>query len=110
MKWAAEEMVIFELDYGDLMRPDFEIVYQAAAWAAHERTGEYLIGYGPRHQKERSIFDTPPYVLPPAATTQDRWDFDGFLVSSDRLIRRFCGAVHSPSSSGIISCSRCTKG
>lgn len=44
--------------------------------------------YGPKHSAERSIFDTSPYVLPPDATTPDGWDCDGFLVPSDRLIRR----------------------
>ena len=51
-------------------------------------TDEYLVVYGPKHRDEPSIFDTSPYVLPPSKTTPDAWDCEGFLVPSDRLLRR----------------------
>jgi hypothetical protein len=43
MKYSAEEMVLFELDYGDLIRPDFEIVPSRGWGQCTNRTGEYLV-------------------------------------------------------------------
>jgi hypothetical protein len=81
-------MKLFDLDYGDLIRPGFRILPSRGWGQCTNHTGDYLIVYGPKHPSERSIFDTSPYVLPPDATTPDGWDCDGFLVPSDRLIRR----------------------
>jgi hypothetical protein len=52
-------------------------------------TDEYLIVYGPKHENERSIFDTSPYVLQPGVTTPDSWDCEGFLLPSDRILQRW---------------------
>ncbi len=89
MKCSPEEMVLFELNYGDLIRPDFQILPSRGWGQCTNSTDEHLIVYGPKHPIERSIFDTSPYVLPPGATTPDLWDCDGFLVPADRLIRRW---------------------
>ena len=82
-------MLLFELDYGDLIRPLFQIVRgRGRGWGqCTNQTDEYLIVYGPKHEKERSIFDTSPYVLPPSATTPDSWDCEGFLLPSDRMLQ-----------------------
>ncbi len=88
MKCSVEEMVLLDLDYGDLIRPTFEILPSRGWGQCTNRTGEYLIVYGPKHPKEPSIFDTSPYVLPDEATTPDGWDCDGFLVPRDRRVRR----------------------
>jgi len=96
MKCSPEEMVLFEFDYGDLIRPDFEILPSYGWSQCTNRTRESLIVYGPKHQRERSIFDTSPYVLPPEATTPDGWDCDGFLVPSDKLIRRWRRSRRGP--------------
>lgn len=85
---AAEEMVLFSLDYGDLIRPDFRILPSRGWSQCTNRSPEYPIVYGPKHPQARSIFDFSPYVLPPETTTPDGWDCDGFLVPLDRLIRR----------------------
>src|ERR1051325_2175794 len=89
-------MVVFELDYGDLLRPEFRIVIGRGWGQCTNRTGECLIVYGPKHPDERSIFDTTPYMLPPGATTPDRWDCDGFLVPADRAIRSWRGKRGGP--------------
>jgi hypothetical protein len=96
MKCSAEEMLLFELDYGDLIRPSFEILPSHGWGQCTNRTGEYLIVYGPKHRRECSIFDTSPYVLPSEATTPDNWDCDGFLVPSDRVIQRRRGSRGGP--------------
>ena len=49
-------------------------------------TEKHLIVYGPKHEQERSIFDTPPYVLPLGATTPNCWDCEGFFLPSDRKL------------------------
>jgi hypothetical protein len=88
MKCRPENMLLFDLDYGDLIRPPFRIL-RGRGWAqCANQTEEYLIVYGPKHDNERSIFDTSPYVLPPGATTSDSWDCEGFLVPSDRMLQR----------------------
>lgn len=88
MKCLLEDMALFELAYGDLLRPPYRILRSRGWGQCSNRTGEYLIVYGPKHEDERSIFDTSPYVLPPGATTPDNWDCDGFLLPADRAIRR----------------------
>ena len=87
MKCNPEDMVVFELDYGDLLRPDFQIL-PSRGWAqCTNRTDELLIVYGPKHPEERSIFDTSPYVLEPDCTTPDGWDCKGFFLPADRTMR-----------------------
>jgi hypothetical protein len=83
----AHEMVLLVLNYGDLIRPEFQIIPSTGWGQCTNATDEFLIVYGPKHQNDRSIFDTSPYVLPPGATTPNRWDCDGFFVPSDRSIR-----------------------
>ncbi len=87
VKLRPEEMVLLDLDYGDLIRPSFRIL-PARGWGqCTNNTGEHLIVYGPKHPAELSIFDNSPYVLQPGATTPDGWDCDGFLLPADRKIR-----------------------
>jgi hypothetical protein len=89
MKCRPEDMLLFGLDYGDLIRPPFRIL-RGRSWSqCTNQTDERLIVYGPKHEKERSLFDTSPYVLPPGATTPDAWDCKGFLVPSDRTLQRW---------------------
>jgi len=66
--------------------------------------------YGPKHPDERSIFDTPPYILPPGATTPDRWDCDGLFLPADRTIHDGAPPCvgRGQSSSGISGDSSCT--
>jgi hypothetical protein len=87
MKCRPEDMRLFCLDYGDLIRPPFRILHGRAWGQCTNQTEEYLIVYGPKHEQERSIFDTSPYVLPPGATTPDSWDCEGFLLPSDRMLQ-----------------------
>ena len=89
MKLRPEQMAVFELDYGDLLRPDFRILPVRGWGQCANLTAEQLIVYGPKHPDERSIFDTSPYILPPGATTPDNWDCDGFFLPGDRSIRRW---------------------
>ena len=88
-------MILFPLDYGDLIRPPFQILRGRGWGQCTNLTDEYLVVYGPKHESERSVFDTSPYVLPPETTTPDFWDCEGFLLPSDRglrrLVRRKCG-------------------
>jgi hypothetical protein len=87
MKCRPEDMLLFDLDYGDLIRPPYQILRGRGWGQCTNQTKEHLIVYGPKHEQERSIFDTSPYVLSPGATTPDSWDCEGFLVPSDRTIR-----------------------
>jgi hypothetical protein len=87
MKCRPEDMRLFDLDYGDLIRAPFRILRGRAWGQCTNHTDEYLVVYGPKHERERSIFDTSPYVLPPGATTPDSWDCDGFLLPSDRTLQ-----------------------
>jgi hypothetical protein len=89
-------MALFPLDYGDLIRPPFDILPSRGWSQCTNRTDELLIVYGPKHVEEWSIFDTSPYVLPSGDTTPDKWDCDGFFVPSDRTIRRWRGPKHGP--------------
>lgn len=82
-------MLLFKLDYGDLIRPPFEILRGRGWGQCTNQTDEYLVVYGPKHQSERSIFDTSPYVLPPGKTTPDSWDCEGFLLPADRVLPRW---------------------
>jgi hypothetical protein len=87
MKCRSEDMRLFELNYGDLIRPPFRIV-QGRGWGqCTNQTEELIVVYGPKHERDSSIFDTSPYVLPPGATTPDLWDCDGFFLPSDRLVQ-----------------------
>jgi hypothetical protein len=49
-------MLLFELDYGDLIRPPFRILRGRGWGQCTNQTQEYLIVYGPKHDSERSIF------------------------------------------------------
>jgi hypothetical protein len=97
MKLLVEQMILFDLDYGDLIRPPFEILEKSGWSQCTNGTSEHLIVYGPKAKAERSIFDTSPYVLPPGAVTPDGWDCKGFLVPSDRTLQRWwtrtCGPL-----------------
>jgi hypothetical protein len=89
-------MVVFELDYGDLIRPAFRIL-RSRGWAqCTNRTGELLIVYGPKDENERSIFDTSPYLLPAGWTTPDGWDCKGFLVPAGRRLHGWRGPRMGP--------------
>src|ERR1043166_7294865 len=81
-------MQLFELDYGDLLRPPYRILGDWGWGQCTNQTDEFVIIYGPKHVKESSIFDTSPYVLPPGCTTPDSWDCKGFLLPSDRTLLR----------------------
>jgi hypothetical protein len=97
VKLQPEDMVLFPIDYGDLIRPPFQILAGRGWGQCTNGTGEFLVVYGPKHAGERSIFDTSPYILPPGGTTPDRWDCDGFYVPSDRIIyRRWRGQNPGP--------------
>jgi hypothetical protein len=96
MNLQLEQMKLFPLDYGELIRPPFTIL-QSRGWGqCTNETSEYLIVYGPKHPAERSIFDTSPYVLPPGETTPDNWDCDGFFLPSDRSIRCWQSSRRGP--------------
>lgn len=96
MKLRAEEMEMLALDYGDLLRPEFEILTGRGWGQCTNATGEYLIVYGPKHRTDRSIFDTSPYVLPAGATTPDCWDCDGLFLPNDRALRTWRRTRHGP--------------
>jgi hypothetical protein len=103
MKCRPEDMLLFDLDYGDLIRPPFRIL-RARGWGqCTNHTEEHLIVYGPKHDRERSIFDTSPYVLPPGATTPDSWDCEAsFFRPTERFIGGgAAGTGRWPSNSGI---------
>ena len=89
-------MILFELDYGDLLRPPFQILDSRGWGQCTNNTAEILIVYGPKHPSERSIFDTSPYILRPGDTTPDRWDCEGFLLPADRRIRGWKGSRSGP--------------
>src|SRR5713226_5678630 len=95
MKLRREEMALFDIDYGDLVRPDFRIVNGRGWGQCTNRSDEFLVVYGPKNTGERSVFDTSPYVLPLGTTTPDEWDCDGFLLPSDRSIRDWRGRLRS---------------
>jgi hypothetical protein len=80
-------MLLFDLDYGDMIRPPFRVLRGRGWGQCTNMTREYLIVYGPKHEKECSIFATSPYVLPPTKTTPDSWDCEGFFLPSDRALR-----------------------
>lgn len=86
-------MAVFDLNYGDLLRPDFGVLPSRGWGQCTNLTPEFLIVYGPKHVGERSIFDTTPYVLPPGATTPDDWDCDGFFLPADRILRQWRGRL-----------------
>jgi hypothetical protein len=88
MKLKAEEMRLFEPDYGDPIHPPFRILCGRGWGQCTNQTEERLIVYGPKHARKRSIFDTSPYVLLPGATTPDSWDCKGFPLPSDRVLQR----------------------
>ncbi len=96
MKLRPEEMALFELNYGDLLRPAYQILLGRGRGQCANQTSEYLVVYGPKHDRENSIFDTSPYVLPPGKTTPDRWDCKGFLVPSDRELGTWRGPKRGP--------------
>jgi hypothetical protein len=89
MKCRPEDMQLFDLDYGDLIRPPFRIL-RADAPGPSARTGPKSIWSFTARRMNGSgrIFDTSPYVLPPGATTPDSWDCKGFLLPSDRILQR----------------------
>ncbi len=96
MKLKADQIALLQLDYGDLVRPDYRILPSRGWGQCTNSTSEILIVYGPKHEGDRSICDTSPYVLPPGTTTPDHWDCDGFFVPSDRLIRLWRGIRRGP--------------
>jgi len=96
MKCRPEDMQLFDLDYGDLLRPTYRILHGRGWGQCTNQTEEYLIVYGPKHDQERSIFDTSPYVLPPGAITPDSWDCEGFLLPSDRTLQYWRGPRTGP--------------
>ena len=96
MKCRPEEMTLFKLDYGDLLRPTYRILPSRGWGQCTNLTSEFLIIYGPKNEYEQSIFDTSPYALPPGRTTPDRWDCDGFFLPSDRVIQRWGGSKNGP--------------
>src|SRR5260370_42512869 len=87
MKCRPEEMALLELDYGDLIRPQFRILPSRGWGQCTNNTKEILVVYGPKHPAERSIFEKSPYFLEPGSTTPDRWDCDGFFLPADRSVR-----------------------
>ena len=89
MKLKLEDMLLFELDYGDLIRPPFRILRGRGWGQCTNQTDEHLIVYGPKYDTERSIFDTSPYVLPPGATTPDWW----CVLGTDPLTFRHNGGM-----------------
>ena len=86
-KCSVDEMALFHLNYGDLIRPAYRILPSRGWGQCTNLTEDYLVVYGPKHQDENSIFDTSPYILPPGRTTPDRWDCDGFFLPSDRKLK-----------------------
>lgn len=88
MKCRPDEMDLFPLNYGDLIRPPYRILPNRGWGQCTNHTTEYLVVYGPKDKTENSIFDTSPYILPPGRTTPDHWDCDGFLLPSDRVLQR----------------------
>jgi len=96
MKCRQEEMVVFDLDYGDLIRPSFHLLPNRGWGQCTNLTDEYLIVFGPKHENERSIFDTSPYVLPTGRTTPDGWDCDGFFLPADRTLQKRRGPCRGP--------------
>jgi hypothetical protein len=96
MKCRPEEMLLFDLDYGDLIRPPYRILRGRGWGQCTNETEEHLIVYGPKHEQERSIFDTSPYVLPPSSTTPDWWDCEGSLLPSDRTLHSWRSSRHGP--------------
>ena len=87
MKCRPDDMVLLQLDYGDLTRPSFTLRRERWWSQATNHTPEILIVYGPKHETDRSVFDTSPYVLKPGCTTPDAWDCKGFFVPADRRIQ-----------------------
>jgi hypothetical protein len=96
MKLHASDMGVLNLNYGDLIRPEYKISSDKGWGQCTNSTDEILIVYGPKHPSDRSICDTTPYVLPVGTTTPDCWDCDGFFVPSDRSIRLWRGTRHGP--------------
>jgi hypothetical protein len=103
MKCRPEDMLLFDLDYGDLTRPPFRILRGRGWGQCTNQTEEYLIVYGAKYERERSIFDTSPYVLPPGATTPDAWDCEGSFCRPTECFNAGGGAGtgHWQLSSGI---------
>ena len=89
-------MVLFPLNYGDLIRPAYRILPSRGWGQCTNLTDEYIVVYGPKHVDECSIFDTSPYVLPPGRATPDDWDCDGFFLPADRLLHRTRGPRCGP--------------
>jgi hypothetical protein len=87
MKLRPSEMLLLELDYGDLVRPDFAILSSRGWGQGPNATTDLLIVYGPKHESDRSICATSSYVLPPGDITPDGSDCDGVLVPSDRTLQ-----------------------
>jgi hypothetical protein len=84
-----EDMLLFDLDYGEMLRPPFRILPSRGWGQCTNETDELLLVYGPKHVSDGSVFDNSPYILLPGKTTPERWDCDGFFVPSDRMFRRW---------------------
>jgi hypothetical protein len=86
MQRLPPDVQLFNLDYGDLIRPAFRVLPDKGWAQCTNNTSELLVVYGPKHKDERSVFDTSPYVLPSGAITPNHWDCKGFLLPSDRVV------------------------
>lgn len=73
-KCRPEDMILFDLDYGELLRPPFEILRDRGRGQRTNASGKPLLVYGPKHERDQSIFDTSLYVLNPRLTEHyPRW-------------------------------------
>lgn len=96
MKCLPNEMRLFELDYGELIRPPFQILPSRGWGQCTNQTSEILIVYGPKHTRDRSICDTSPYILESGHTTPDGWDCDGIYIPRDRGLAYWRGLRSGP--------------
>jgi hypothetical protein len=96
LRLELDSIKLLELNYGDLVRPAFQILPDRGWGQCANAMDEYLIVYGPKHCRDQSICDTSPYILPPGTTTPVQWDCDGFLLPSDRSIRLWRGDRRGP--------------
>jgi hypothetical protein len=82
---SVSEMILVDFDYGDFLRAEFTVNPERGWGQGANATDEVLIVYGPKHPKDRSVFDTSPYFLPPGCETPRYWDCNGFFVPSERF-------------------------
>jgi len=89
-------MILFPINYGELLRAEFTRLTSRTWGQCTNATDELLIVYGPKHERENSIFDTSPYLLEPGNTTPAHWDCDGFFVPANRAVLRRRQAQKGP--------------